>query len=194
MSSATPGRSIVLVGLMGTGKSSVARLLGENLGIDVLDTDRMVETDTGRKVREIFVEDGEEVFRELESRQLHSCLARNEPCVIAAAGGVVLSRVNRDALNTARREGRVFVVWLTADVEQLIARTTRGGHRPLLDDDPSATLRSMATSRENLYEAVSDVSICTADLSIAQVATVIIDLEARGRIESGSCDDHGKSV
>lgn len=188
MISAIPGRSIVLVGLMGTGKSSVARLLGANLGIDVLDTDRMVEADSGRKVRDIFVEEGEEAFRELEARQLRLCLGRSEPCVIAAAGGVVLRRDNRDALNAARRAGRAFVVWLTADVDDLMERTMRGGHRPLLDDDPAATLRSMATARENLYESVSDVSIRTSDLTVDQVATAIRDLEVRGRAGFGVHD------
>jgi shikimate kinase len=171
--------------MMGTGKTSVARALGSDLGLVIKDTDRMVEFATGRRIREIFVEDGEEEFRNIETDQLRRALEEQNPCVIAAAGGTVLSRVNRDMMNTARAEGRAFVVWLTAEVDILLARTQRAAHRPLLDADPAAVLSTLAAARADLYESVSDIAINTTDLTASQVATAVIDLEEVDARRSG---------
>ena len=86
--------TIVLVGLMGSGKSTVARRLATRLSTDVADTDEIVEAQTGRTVREIFDTDGEAAFRDAESKALETALASGAG-VVAAAGGVVLSAANR---------------------------------------------------------------------------------------------------
>jgi shikimate kinase len=87
--------TIVLVGLMGTGKSTVARTLATHYGIECLDTDKLVEVRAGKPVRRMFTEDGEEAFRDLESDVLSACLRSPQGAVIAGAGGVVLRDENR---------------------------------------------------------------------------------------------------
>lgn len=162
--------SVVLVGLMGAGKSTVAGLLGRQLGLPVLDTDRLVEAAAGKTVRRIFDEDGEAAFRDIEARELTTALASDQPVILAAAGGVVLREQNRMALVEARRSGRARVVWLTADVDDLVARTERGAHRPLLDDDRRGRLESMENERSDLYRAVCDVAVSTSGRTPEDVA------------------------
>lgn len=172
------GCSVILVGLMGTGKSSVARVIAAELGVEAHDTDRMVEAASGRRVRDLFVE-GEETFRDIEARELRACLDSPVPCVVAAAGGVVIRDSNRLALNEERRRGRAFVAWLRADTDTLVSRTRRGVHRPLLDESPGATLREMEQDRTHLYESVSDVDIDTSGLTVEQVARLVVDAMRR---------------
>ena len=162
-------RIIVLVGLMGSGKSAVARRLSGE-GIAVLDTDRIVERDAGRTVREIFAEEGEEGFRVREEAAVRECLATAETAVMAAAGGVVTRDANREALRDARDRGVAWVVWLHTDPDELAVRVSRGGHRPLLDDDPAGTLRRLDSERGPMYRAVADVVVDTTGHSLDEVA------------------------
>ena len=101
---------LVLVGMMGAGKSTIGRLAAERLGRAFLDSDAIIEGRTGRTVREIFAAEGEAAFRALESAVLLEALDSPQPCVIAAAGGVVLREENRAALERASAR----VVWLCA--------------------------------------------------------------------------------
>jgi shikimate kinase len=146
---------IVLVGLMGSGKTTVGRLLAQRLGRQLLDSDEMVETRTGRTVRQIWEADGEAAFRVEEARALGEALAAPEPSVVAAAGGVVLRDENRAALRAAD----ALVVWLRGEPDVLVERAVTGEHRPLLDDGPLAQLRGMARDREALYREVADVVV-----------------------------------
>jgi shikimate kinase len=148
-------RHLVLVGLMGAGKSTVARVLGDRLGRRVIDSDAVIEAATGRTVREIFQTDGEPAFRTLETDALIDALASDEPVIIAAAGGVVLREENRRALERSGAK----VVWLAADPSVLVERVRSGVHRPALDDDPEGTLRRMHESREALYREVADLIV-----------------------------------
>lgn len=176
-------RTIVLVGLMGTGKSTIAKLLATRLGVECLDTDRMVEAATGRTVREIFDQSGEERFREVEAEVLAQCLRRRDHPVVAAAGGMVLREENRAALAGASTEGRATVVWLHARPEVLVARTRKGGHRPLLDADPEGTLLRLAAERAPLYRAVADVVVDVSDRDADAVVNLLmnaIDDEVNG--------------
>ena len=166
--------TIVLVGLMGTGKTTVARLLANHYGSDCLDTDVLVEQRAGRSVRSVFDTDGEPAFRDLESEVLASCLRSPSGCIVAGAGGVVLREENRRALKEASRNG-AFVVWLSAPPEVLVARTTRGGHRPLLDDDRAGTLERMARERAALYAEVADITVDVSDRSAESVARLVVE-------------------
>lgn len=163
---------LVLVGLMGSGKTTVGRIVAERLGRPFLDSDDVVEARTGRTVREIWRSDGEAAFRRLEREALRDALAADKPSVIAAAGGVVLSADNRAALNDAH----AVVAWLHADNATLVARATSGEHRPLLDADPAGTLAQMAAEREPLYRDVADVVVDTGERSAADVAEEIIGI------------------
>ncbi|MGI9644721.1 MAG: shikimate kinase [Ilumatobacteraceae bacterium] len=161
---------IVLVGMMGAGKSSVGRLLAGHLDRPLFDSDEMIEARTGSTVREIWLEVGEPAYRRLETEVLAQALASKEPCVVAAAGGVVLSAENRRSL----ADSSAHVVWLVADVDLLIERVRSGGHRPLLDDDPEATLRKMYDDREAWYREVSDVIVSVDGRSLNDVAHAVL--------------------
>jgi len=157
---------LVLIGLMGVGKSTVGRRVAAELGWPHVDSDQVIEARTGRPVREIWLADGEPTFRALEAEALRDALRRAEPTVIAAAGGVVLSADNRRALHDAD----AVVVWLTADPARLVERTRADAHRPLLDDDPEATLREMAITRDSLYREVADVVVEVGERTVEEIA------------------------
>jgi len=158
---------------MGSGKSAVARRLSAD-GIAVLDTDRLVEKSAGCTVREIFAERGEEAFRLLEENALMTCLGHHDRAVIAAAGGVVTRDANRTALNESRRRGDSWVVWLHTDPEELVRRVAKGGHRPLLDDDPTGTLVRLSAERTPLYESVTDLRVDTTGKSLDEVTAEVL--------------------
>jgi shikimate kinase len=166
---------IVLVGLMGSGKTTIGRRVAEQLGRQFIDSDDVVEERTGRTVRQIWLEDGEDAFRALERSALLDALAAAAPIVIAAAGGVVLADDNRKALLAAD----ATVVWLGADADVLARRAARGAHRPLLDDDPHAALRHMASSREELYREVADFVVEVGERTVEEVAADVIAVARR---------------
>jgi shikimate kinase len=160
----------VLVGLMGSGKSTVGRLLAARLQRPFFDSDEMVEARTGRTVREIFQTDGEAAYRPLETDALLAALDAPQPAVIAAAGGVVLSPVNREALRRQAAE----VVWLRAAPGLLVDRALRQDHRPLLEHDPAATMAQMAADRTCLYAEVADRIVDIDELTPDQVADRVL--------------------
>ena len=161
---------LVLVGMMGVGKSTVGRMVASELDRPLFDSDEMIEGRTGRTVREIWSADGEAAFRALETETLLEALAGPEQSVIAAAGGVVLSDRNREALKGAD----AHVVWLLADVDVLLDRVRNGMHRPLLDDDPEGTLRRMYVEREPLYQDVADAIVSVDHRSPNDVAKAVL--------------------
>lgn len=163
-------RHIVLVGMMGAGKSSVGRVLARKLHRELLDSDEMIEARTGKTVREIWAEEGEPAFRVLETDVLCEAVASTTPSVIAAAGGVVLNEANRAVLSG----DQAHVVWLLADVELLLGRVKAGMHRPLLDDDPEGTLRRMYDERSDLYQEVADAIVSVDNRSITDVAGAVL--------------------
>ncbi len=163
-------RHVVLVGMMGVGKTTVARILGDRLGRQVLDTDAIIEQRTGRAVREIFATDGEPAFRALESAVLVEVLAAPVPSIVAAAGGIVLDAVNRVAL----KESGAKVFWLCAHPTTLVERVRAAGHRPLLDADPSGTLQRMFRDREALYREVADAIVLVDNRSVSDVVEAVL--------------------
>jgi shikimate kinase len=163
-------KHLVLVGMMGAGKSSVGRVLARQLDRPLLDSDELIEHRTGRTVREIWSTDGEATFRELETEALVDALGDDEPSVVAAAGGVVLSEANRVALAASD----AHVVWLLANVEILIDRVKNGAHRPLLDDDPEEMLRTMYADRESLYHEVADAIVSVDHRTVHDVAQAVL--------------------
>lgn len=165
-----PHQHLVLVGMMGVGKTTVARVLADRLDRPVLDSDLEIERRTGRTVREIFADDGEPAFRALETEVLLEALASPTPSIIAAAGGVVLSPANRAALKSSSAR----VVWLCADPATLVERVKGGGHRPLLDDDPAGTLRRMFFDREPLYREVADAIVLVDHRSVGEVVEAVL--------------------
>lgn len=167
--------TIVLVGLMGTGKSTVARTLASHYGLECLDTDKLVEARAGKSVRQIFSDDGEQTFREIESDVLADCLRTPQGAVVAGAGGVVVREENRTLLNRHRSEDGTLVVWLHATPQVLAQRTAKGAHRPLLDEDRAGTLVRLSQERAPLYSAVADIVVDVSDRSQESVCTLLID-------------------
>ena len=163
-------RHLVLIGLMGSGKTTVGRIVAERLRRTFIDTDAEIERRTGRSVREIFATDGEPEFRRIETQVVADVVADPVPCVIAAAGGVVLEPANRTAL----REGSCRVVWLVAEPAALLARVQHGAHRPLLDDDPEGTLNRMAAEREQWYRATADAIVRVDGRSVQDVVEAVL--------------------
>jgi 5-deoxy-5-amino-3-dehydroquinate synthase len=172
-----PPRHVVLVGLMGSGKTTVGARVAARVGRPFIDSDAVIEERTGRTVREIWNTDGEPAYRVLETAALRDFLDSPEPSVIAAAGGVVLAEENRAALKAAD----AVVVWLDADVDVLAARAGTGDHRPLLDDDPLGAMQRMRTEREPLYREVADLVVDTTGRAPDEVADHVVALVTRSR-------------
>ncbi|MGZ4730387.1 MAG: shikimate kinase [Acidimicrobiales bacterium] len=163
---------VVLVGMMGSGKTTVGRLLAERLGRPFFDSDEMVEARTGHTVAELFEASGESGFRAEEAAALADGLADPTPSVIAAAGGTVLDPTNRRLIRQAGADDGL-VVWLHTDVAVLAERVVSGTHRPLLADDPRADLERLAAQREPLYAEVADLRLESDDTPDALVARLV---------------------
>lgn len=150
--------AVVLVGMMGSGKTTIGQRLADRLGGDFVDSDAEVEARTGRTVAEIWEAEGEAAFRRLEAESLRSALERHRsrPAVVAAAGGVVLDPANRELL----RRRASHVVWLRAQPATLASRIGgEPGHRPLLREDPAETLERLHEERAGLYRAVASTVV-----------------------------------
>ena len=164
---------IVLVGLMGAGKTSVGKRLAARLGRPFDDADRVIEAETGMTVSEIFAERGEPCFRALERRTIAGLLARAGR-VLATGGGAFMDPETRALI--ARR---AVSVWLKADLDVLARRVARRNTRPLLAaGDPRAILESLIEARYPVY-ALADITVTAADRPIdATVETVAAALRA----------------
>jgi len=160
---------LVLVGMMGAGKTTVGRELAARLGWRFYDSDEMVEASTGSTVPELFAARGESAFRAEEARVLAEALTGDGGAVVSAAGGVVLDPDNRRLLATADA-----VVWLRADPATLAVRVGSGDGRPLLEDDPAATLVRLDAVRRPLYGEVADVVVDVDELEPSMVADRIL--------------------
>lgn len=168
----TPPRCLVLIGFMGSGKTTIGRRLQEQLGYPLLDTDHLIEERQGKSIREIFADEGEDAFRDMESSLLEELAA--EPMtsrIISTGGGIIGRAANCELL---RRLG--FVVWLKAPAEEIGNRTARNSTRPLLqNDDPAAAIAQLMTEREPCYRATAHLELETADLDVDEVCTGILE-------------------
>ena len=170
--SPSPPKNIVLIGFMGSGKSSIARELSGALGYPMVDTDSLIVERAGKSIRNIFAREGEETFRELESTILRE-LEESRPAhrIIATGGGIIGRPANRDIL---RRMG--FVVWLVVSAEEIIRRTEKNRDRPLLDNnDQAETIDRLLNERRELYRATAHQEIETDDLTFAEITTGILE-------------------
>lgn len=160
--------SIALVGLMGAGKSTIGAELAERTGTELIDVDKVIETRTGRTVRQLWEDGGEAAYRALESEIVLEALRGDHDLVVAVPGGVVLDPAARSELVN------VDVVWLRADPNVLGGRVQAGDHRPLLGPDPAVDLAVMAIARRELYEEVANFAIDTDDVDPATIADEIL--------------------
>jgi shikimate kinase len=163
-------KSIVLIGMMGAGKSSVGRSLQRQSGLARLDTDEMLAAEFGMSIAQIFEKHGEEKFRDAETAVLRK-LAPDRPAIIVTGGGIVLRAENVDLL-----KGVGTVVWLAADEPILYERAARRDHRPLLQkENPRAIFSKLFKEREPLYAAAAGIRIDTSRLTHDEVAETILN-------------------
>ncbi|MGW0391334.1 shikimate kinase [Streptomyces sp. NPDC003042] len=164
----TGGPLVVLVGPMGSGKSTVGGLLAARLGVPYRDTDADIVAAQGREISDLFVDEGEPYFRELERQAVAAALAEHTG-VLALGGGAVLDEGTR-ALLTG-----LPVVYLSMDVEEAVRRVGLGAARPLLAVNPRRQWRELMDARRPLYTEVARVVVATDDRTPEEVAQAVLD-------------------
>lgn len=152
----TGGPLVVLVGPMGSGKSTVGALLAERLGVPYRDTDADIVAAQGREISDIFVDEGEPYFRELERQAVAAGLAQHTG-ILALGGGAVLDAGTRELL------AGLPVAYLSMDVEEAVRRVGLGAARPLLAVNPRRQWREQMEARRPLYTEVARVVVATDD-------------------------------
>jgi shikimate kinase len=161
-------RAIVLVGLMGAGKSSVGRRLAEKLGLPFVDADQEIEAAAGKTIPEIFADHGEEYFREGERRVIARLLEEGRQ-VLATGGGAYMDSGTREL---ARDRG--ISVWLKADLDLLLKRVNKRNDRPLLQkENPTVVLERLMKLRYPVY-ALADVIVESRDVQLGQMVNDVI--------------------
>jgi shikimate kinase len=162
-------RSIVLIGMMGAGKSSVGRCLHYRTGLALLDIDEVVASAFGMSIPEIFAEYGEKKFREAETEALRR-MRTEERTIIITGGGIVVRNENAEIL---KRLG--LIVWLDGDEETLFARAFRKQNRPLLQTkNPRKVFSEILGARRPIYAKFADIRVDTSVLTDEEVAVAIL--------------------
>ena len=163
-------RSIVLIGMMGVGKSSIGRRLGSRLGVPFVDADTEIEQAAGMSIADIFTRHGEAAFRSGEARVI-ARLLNSGPQVLATGGGAVMNEATRALIKE-----RGVSIWLSAELDLLLRRISkRKAERPMLQtNDPAATLRDLLTTRQPIY-AQADIIVQSRDVPHDAVVTEIIE-------------------
>lgn len=168
----TPPKNIVLIGFMGSGKSTVGRELHQRLGYPLVDMDQVIEQRAGKPITAIFAEAGEEAFREMETQLLEELTDPTGPRRIISTGGGVIGREENRAL--LRHLG--YVVWLHAPTDVILDRTSKNRDRPLLHtDDPTARVEALLATRKPLYAETAHLKVETAGLDCKELATGILE-------------------
>lgn len=162
-------KTVVMVGMMGAGKTAVGTAVARNLGVPFLDSDEEIVRAAQRSIAEIFERDGEPFFRARETEVL-ARLLRGAPCILSTGGGAFLSEINRKLVQEAG-----VSVWLRADLDLLWQRVRHKTTRPLLRTaNPRETLRQLYEARVPLY-SLADIAVdSAADLSIEEMAAKVV--------------------
>lgn len=161
--------SLVLIGLMGAGKSAIGRRLALRLELPFLDADHEIEAAADKSIAEIFQDDGEPYFRDREEKVIERLLSEG-PLILATGGGAYMSEVTRQ--NIAQYG---VSLWLKADLDILMERVSRRSHRPLLQtEDPRAVMQSLIDQRYPVY-ALADITIESRDVLHEVIIEEIID-------------------
>lgn len=176
------GNLLFLIGFMGTGKSSVARRIHERTGIELIEMDETIEKKENRSISQIFTEEGESYFRELETNLLRELRIRKQkPAVVSCGGGVVLNPENVKIMQTCGK-----IVLLTAKPETVYRRVGKSKDRPNLKNRRSVQeIESLMEERKSAYQAAANCAIATDHRSVAQISGQII---AEFLSESGEVD------
>ena len=162
-------KHLVLVGLMGAGKTTVGRRCAERLGRSFVDLDELIMTHAAMPIEDLFRERGEERFREMEREVVVDVCASPLPLVIACGGGTVV-----DADNRRRLRDCGTVVWLRAPTAVLAARVGNDTSRPLLAGNPAGALERLAAARADAYKAAADAVVDTDDRDVDEVSDAVL--------------------
>lgn len=163
------GRSIVMVGLMGCGKSAVGRRLAHRLGLPFVDADEEIEKAAGKSIEDIFEDHGEAYFREGE-RKVLARLLRSKAQVLATGGGAFMNAETRAAIAETG-----ISVWLKADLPLLVRRVAKRNNRPLLKNgDPEAVMQKLMDERYPIY-AEADVTVQSRDVPHEVIVNEILE-------------------
>lgn len=160
--------NIVLIGFMGTGKSTVGKMLSERLGWTFTDTDILIERQQGTTISDIFRNQGEAAFRKIESETIEAVL-KGERQVVSTGGGAVLAEQNRRNML-----GGGLVVALSASAETIIERVSQDQTRPLVQGDVSERVHSLLETRKHAYD-FAELRIDTSELSVEQIVQKILN-------------------
>jgi shikimate kinase len=162
-------RSVVIVGLMGAGKSTIGKRVAQMLGLNFIDADTEIETASRMTIPELFERYGEPEFRDLERRVIKRIL-RSGPRVLATGGGAFMNEATRKAIARAG-----VSVWLKAELDVLMERVSRKSNRPLLKTaDPRATMQKLMDDRYPVY-ALADLTIISRDERKDVMAGEVVD-------------------
>lgn len=161
------GVNLYLVGMMGVGKTTVGKLLAEEIGYRFIDTDEVIVKAAGKSINEIFAENGEAEFRQLESDVLAQVCAYTK-LVIATGGGIVMQQHNWSYLHHG------LIVWLDVPVQIILQRLAEDDTRPLLQDDPESKLRSLLEQRQPMYSQADLHITINATETPEEIATRIL--------------------
>lgn len=175
-------RSVVLVGLMGAGKTSIGRRLAEKLAVPFVDADHEIETAAGKSIPDIFAEHGEAHFRDGERRVI-ARLLDNGAQILATGGGAFMNAETRTRINA-----RGISVWLKADLALLLKRVAKRGGRPLLSNaDPETVLRKLIEDRYPVY-AEADIVVESADVQhniiVNEVIQALLQWQGEKQVET----------
>ena len=169
------GMNIYLVGFMGSGKSTVGRILARRLGRDFVETDDEIEIRSGMKISELFSRHGEEYFRTKEKETLEA-VSKIHNLVVSCGGGVVIDKENRKLL-----ESTGVVICLEADVESIYERVKHSGQRPLLNvESPKEKIQELLIQRQRFYREAR-YCVNTVNLTPTQVAENILEILKDGK-------------
>tara|TARA_R110002096_G_scaffold24760_20_gene78022 strand:+ start:4034 stop:4567 length:534 start_codon:yes stop_codon:yes gene_type:complete len=158
-------RNIILIGFMGTGKSTVGQKIADSLDFEFVDTDSLVVEMAGKPITQIFEEQGEPAFRDLETKALEQA-ADGQHRVISTGGGIILRSENRALLH-----GHGFCVWLRAKPETVYERTCANNERPLLQgESPRDTIERLLAERDSLYRQTAHFNVRTDDLVVEDIS------------------------
>ncbi len=158
---------VVLIGSPGAGKSSVGRRVADTLGVGFVDTDRVIEAETGMSIADIFVDRGEDAFRDLEADAVARSLDGTEG-VLALGGGAVMRAETRERLAGHR------VVWLKVSLADAAHRVGMNQARPLLLGNVRGTLAALLEQREPVYSSIASAVVDTSGHSVRQVADEVV--------------------
>lgn len=158
-------RNLILIGFMGTGKTTIGKRVAKSLGFKFVDTDLLIVKKAGKSIPKIFEEVGEDAFRDLETEVLRECGQKTDQ-VISTGGGIVIRPGNLEILKASG-----YVIWLKAETDTIFERVSRNRNRPLLHtDNPRKTIDDLLKVRDGLYESAQHFAIRTDELTMEETS------------------------